>query len=134
MPYMLTGIMKDWCGGTQNSMQYYQTILNLLEQYFSDKNWKKLFLSGGCYWLADLLHQGIDGSVIMINRIEEHCALYFEHGLYDVRGRISAKNFHEAGEREIRFMKKNYRPKFDTDRVVQYLTCCLPREELLRSR
>lgn len=102
-------------------MLYYQQILSLLERYFADKNWKKLFLSGGCYWLADLLHQGIGGSIIMINRIEEHCALYFENGLYDVRGRISEKNFHAAKEREISFMKKNYLPKFDTDKVMQYL-------------
>lgn len=102
-------------------MIYYQKILKLLERYFADKDWKNLFLSGGCYWLADRLHQGISGSVIMINRIEEHCALYFEDGLYDVRGRISAKDFHAARTREINFMKKNYLPKFDTEKVEQYL-------------
>lgn len=106
-------------------MQYYQRILSLLERYFADKDWKRLFLSGGCYWLADVLHQGINGSVIMINRIEEHCALYFENGLYDVRGRISDKNFYKAGEREISFMKKNYLPKFDSKKVEQYLALTL---------
>lgn len=106
-------------------MQYYQKILLLLERYFADKNWKKLFLSGGCYWLSDKLHQGIRDSVIMINRIEEHCALYFEDHLYDVRGQIPSKDFHAAGEREIRFMKKNYRPKFDTEKVEEYLALAL---------
>lgn len=93
----------------------------MLEQYFSRKDWKTLFLNGGCYWLANLLHQGIRESTIMINKTEEHCALYFENGLYDVRGRISAKNFHRAEEREISYMKKNYVPKFDTDRLERYL-------------
>lgn len=110
-------------------MQYYQKILRLLERYFADKDWKRLFLSGGCYWLADVLHQGISGSVIMINRIEEHCALYFENGLYDIRGRISAKNFHAAKEAEISFMKKNYQPKFDTKKIENYLALALQAEE-----
>ena len=48
-------------------------------------------------------------------------ALYFENGLYDIRGRISAKNFHPASEREISFMKKNYVPKFDVKKLEEYL-------------
>lgn len=102
-------------------MYFYKMILNILEDYFEESGWKKLFLNGGCYWLADTLHQGITGSRIMINRIEEHCALYFENGLYDVRGKISARDFHIAGEREISFMKKNYIPHFDVNRLEQYL-------------
>ena len=57
------------------------------------------FLEGGCYWLAKFLQNGIPLSYIMINRMEEHCALYFENGLYDVRGRISINNFKKANER-----------------------------------
>lgn len=57
----------------------------------------------------------------MINRIEEHCALYFENGLYDVRGRISVRNFHAASEREISFMKKNYIPKFDQEQLEKFI-------------
>lgn len=109
-------------------MQYYWKIIKLLEGYFADKNWKNLFLTGGCYWLADVLHQGISGSVIMINRVEEHCALFFENGLYDIRGRISEKNFHMAKEREINFMKKNYQPKFDTIKLKQYIADILKEE------
>lgn len=102
-------------------VDFYATVLTILENYFAESGWKKLFLNGGCYWLADTLHQGIDRSRIMINRMEEHCALYFENGLYDVRGRISSKGFYAAGEREINFMKKNYIPKFDVKRLEQYL-------------
>lgn len=103
-------------------MQYYRKILDLLEDYFHENDWKKYFLTGGCYWLADYLHQGIAGSVIMINRIEEHCALYFDYGLYDVTGKISKINYRAAGDKEISFMKKNYIPKFDTHKLQLYLS------------
>lgn len=102
-------------------MQYYRKIMDLLSDYFKENDWQRYFLNGGCYWLADYLHHGISGSVIMINRIEEHCALYFEGGLYDVTGRISTKNYVIAGEKELNFMKKNYIPQFDTHKVMLYL-------------
>lgn len=102
-------------------LDYYSVVMAALERYFHDFNWRKLFLSGGCYWLADMLHRKIDASIIMINRAEEHCALYFENALYDVRGKISQKNFREAGERDIGFMKKNYVPKFDVEKLEKYL-------------
>lgn len=88
-------------------MQYYRMIMNLLEVYFKEKDWQKYFRNGGCYWLADFLHYGIEDSFIMINRMEEHSTLYFCGGLYDVTGRISAKNYVMEGE-------KNYVHRFDT--------------------
>lgn len=108
-------------------MSYYEQLLNALNSYFSIyadfhySNWKSLFLHGGCYWFADLLHQRIPDSDIMICRMEEHCALYFEHGLYDVSGKISSRFFRPANDRDINFMKKNYIPKFDTKKLEQYL-------------
>ena len=102
-------------------LPYYRKILCALENYFAEEDWKNKFLTGGCYWLANILHQRIKDSVIMINRIEEHCALYFENGFYDVRGRISVRNFHAASEREISFMKKNYIPKFDQDQLEKFI-------------
>lgn len=102
-------------------MIYYKKIIDALACYFAKNGWEKLFLNGGCYWLANVLHQGIADSVFMINRIEEHCALYFEHGLYDVRGQIPMKNFHIASDREINFMRKNYIPKFETENLERYL-------------
>ena len=57
----------------------------------------------------------------MVNWIEEHCALAFGDGLYDVTGRISADGFHAADEQEIRFMEKNYIPGFDTGKLEKYL-------------
>lgn len=102
-------------------MEYYQKMLELLESYFSFPGWKKLFLNGGCFWFASTLQKGIRDSWIMINRMEEHCALYFNRGLYDVTGRISAKHFHTAGERELQFMKKNYVPGFDAEKLEAFL-------------
>lgn len=111
-------------------MQYYKKLLVALERYFDRNDWKKLFMQGGCYWLANLLHQQIHNSYFMINRIEEHCALYFENGLYDIRGKIPSKNFKFANAREISFMKKNYVPHFNTEKLEQYLSeCCLVKNE-----
>lgn len=106
-------------------MDYYQKILKALENYFTKANWKNLFMEGGCYWLADTLHRGIPGSYLIINRSEEHCGVYFENGLYDIRGRISARLFRKAKERDICFMKKNYIPKFQVENLEQYLRQCL---------
>lgn len=102
-------------------MYYYEKVLHALESYLGDSNWRKLFLYGGCFWLADFLHRGIANSIIMINRLEEHCALYFENGLYDVNGKISTNNFCVALERDISFMKKNYIPHFNVRDLEEYL-------------
>ena len=67
---------------------YYLRVLQILECYFHDQHWKALFLKGGCYWLAELLHQGIRDSKIVINRVEEHCAVAFNHGYHDKRIRL----------------------------------------------
>lgn len=106
-------------------MDYYKMILGALERYFNNRTWRKLFLEGGCYWLADILQKGIPDSYIMINRAEEHCGVCFGNGLYDVSGKISAKFFRRAEERDISFMRKNYQPKFDKEGLEQYLKMSL---------
>ena len=102
-------------------MELYLRTLELLERYFNTKDWKQYFLQGGCYWFADYLNQQICDSILMINRLEEHCAIRLSDGLYDVRGKISPCGFHRATEREISFMKKNYIPKFDVTMLEKYL-------------
>lgn len=102
-------------------IQYYERLLEALKSYFTTDNWKRLFLQGGCYWFAEILHREIPDSFLMINRIEEHCAVYFDHGLFDVRGKISQQDFHRASDKEISFMKKNYIPGFDTESLESYL-------------
>lgn len=99
----------------------HKEVIRLLASYFTDPGWEKLFLNGGCYWLADFLHQRINGSKLMINRVQEHCAVAFGIGLYDVTGRISHNGFHEASRREISFMKKNYIPRFRAEKLEIYL-------------
>lgn len=92
-------------------MDYYEQVMDALREYFEatgKKDWEKLFLNGGCYWLAEKLCRGIPGSYLVINRMEEHCAVWIEGGVYDVRGKISGKNFRRATERDISFMRKNY--------------------------
>lgn len=102
-------------------MEVYIELLQLLENYFGKKDWKKYFLQGGCYWFADYLHKRIRNSVLMINRQEEHCAIRLEDGVYDVRGKISSYGFHPATEREIVFMRKNYVPQFDVEALEEYM-------------
>ncbi|MBQ7839208.1 MAG: hypothetical protein IJ390_01775 [Lachnospiraceae bacterium] len=102
-------------------MEVYEKVLRALECYFGRKDWKKLFLCGGCFWLAEFLHERIPGSYLIINRAQEHCALCFDGGLYDVSGKISMKGFEKATERQISFMRKNYVPKFDTGKLKEYL-------------
>lgn len=112
----------DWKVYPGEKLEVYEKVLRALESYFGRKDWKKLFLNGGCFWLAEFLQERIPGSYLMINRAQEHCALCFAGGLYDVSGKISMKNFERATPRQISFMRKNYVPKFDTGRLREYLT------------
>lgn len=103
-------------------MDLYHKTIFLLEQYFSkEKNWQKLFLSGGCYWFANFLVTKIPGSYFVINRVEEHCALCINGEIYDIQGKLSKHNFHKASKREIEFMKKNYIQKFQTEELERFL-------------
>ena len=103
-------------------MVLYEKLLYFLDCYFCGiTSWNRLFLNGGCFWLANYLCERIPGSYLVINRLEEHCALCIEGSIYDVRGKISKCGFHKASEREISFMKKNYLPKFDVVSLEKYL-------------
>src|SRR5699024_6689971 len=87
---------------------YYLSVVQRLVRCFHDQDWKTLLLKGGCYWQAEPLQQGNRDSKIVIKRVEEHCAVAVDNGIYEVTGRISGKTFHIASPREISFMKKNY--------------------------
>lgn len=102
-------------------MDVYLRIMSLLREYFAEDT-EEMFLSGGCYYLADLLHREITPSSIMINRWKEHCATQIGTlGIYDITGRIGNSQFHNASPREIAFMKKNYIPRFDQEKLSKYL-------------
>lgn len=97
-------------------------FVEALHNYFDGKkNWQRLFLEGGCYWFASTLSQYIPGSLLMINRMEEHCAISINSSLFDVSGKISKCNYVTASDRQISFMRKNYIPKFDTVKLEEFL-------------
>jgi len=54
----------------------------LLEKYKESD-----FLNGGCYIYAKLVTNQYGGE-IYINRLLEHCAVYYDGNLYDITGRI----------------------------------------------
>ncbi|MDO5291629.1 MAG: hypothetical protein Q4F05_02645 [bacterium] len=103
-------------------MEMYLKIIHLLEEYFKEDT-KSLFLSGGCLFLAELLHNNINHSKIMINRCSEHCATEIGcYGIYDITGKISSENFRCATKRDLLYMKKNYTPRFNIERLNKYLS------------
>lgn len=102
-------------------MDIYNKYLLLLKEYFNKAGWENYFLFGGCYWFANLIHEKLPDSYLVINRVEEHCAICIDGKIYDVRGQIPNYNFHKATKREISFMKKNYKPQFDVSNLEVFL-------------
>lgn len=102
-------------------MEYYEKLLRELKQYFKTCRWKDYFLCGGCYWLANLLQQHIPDSYLVINYEKEHCALFFNNGVYDVTGRISKRGFVEAVDDDIGYMMQEYIPDFNVAKLEKYL-------------
>lgn len=54
---------------------YKLKIKNQILYLVGTKDWKRYFLHGGCFWFENYLHKRIEDSVLMINRMEEHCAI-----------------------------------------------------------
>ena len=102
--------------------EIYDLIISLLSSYFNRRDWRKMFLSGGCYWLANYLCSIIPNSYLVRNMNWEHCAICVNGKVYDVTGRISSKDFHKATNAEIELMQKEYVPSFNTKNREQYLT------------
>lgn len=102
-------------------MKYYEMLKKLLQLYFPDNAWMKIFTEGGCYWFASTLKKVIPESCLYINRSIEHCGIYLNQGLYDISGKISTYGYHYAEKREISFMEKNYIPQFDTKSLELFL-------------
>ena len=74
----------------------YEKLINAVKQYFAHKDIYSILLHGGCYWLTSALHEYIPDSDIVFHRQMQHCACAFNRGVYDVRGRISARGFRIA--------------------------------------
>ncbi|MDD5936030.1 MAG: hypothetical protein PUC65_10810 [Clostridiales bacterium] len=99
----------------------YEEIIQKIKSYYGTSFREELFLQGGCYWLADYLHNHLTHSYIMINKEKEHCAIEIQNELYDITGKITSRHYVWATERNIAYMKKHYRPKFNTQALEQFL-------------
>lgn len=103
------------------NLEIYQRIIGEICDFYGKRRIKNWCLHGGCYWLALVLHQYIYDSEIVINYSLQHCGCRFDRGVYDITGRICAKGFHEATQRDHAYMKKNFIPNFDTEAVKRHL-------------
>lgn len=110
-------------------MERYLQIVHLLRAYFKEDT-ERIFLSGGCFFFAELLQQQIHHTVIVLNREREHCAAEIScYGVYDITGKIKGSNYHLVTSREMAFMKKNYIPEFNKELVLQYVYAGLKKGE-----
>lgn len=77
---------------------------------YSKEDARELYLQGGCYELAKIIKDFVDGITIYINKEKDHCVFSFEGVLYDANGivRENIENYRVASETEIKFMEKNF--------------------------
>lgn len=99
----------------------YNQIISKIKEYFKEENCEELFLHGGCFFLANYIHSKIPGSYLVLNKQQEHCAININGKIYDIRGKISSNGFSKATDRNISYMKKNYKPNFNTEKLLEYL-------------
>lgn len=103
------------------NMKIYKKLISAVSEYFAGKDVQYIFLHGGCFWLASMLHQYIPDSDIVFNRKMQHCACFFNHGVYDIRGRIFSEGFAIASRKDMEYMRKHFVPPFDVEAVSSYL-------------
>lgn len=104
-----------------SNMESFEKVILTIQSYFSGRDILQLFLHGGCYWLAMTLHQYIPDSVIVFNRKMQHCASFFDNGVYDIRGRIPSGGFCIATMEDLKYMEKHFIPDFDADALQTHL-------------
>ena len=105
----------------RGDMELYKTIVRAIRDYMKTDDYMALFLTGGCYWFASLVAANVPNSYLMINYRLEHCAVMVEQKLYDITGPISKEGYTYADERQIKYMKKNYRIDIDLTALEQYI-------------
>lgn len=103
------------------NIKTYEKLIAAIRQYCAGRNIKYMFLHGGCYWLASIIHGYVPGSEIVFNRKMQHCACLFNNGIYDIRGRITKEGFKIAVSEDIKYMKKRFIPCFDADALGRHL-------------
>jgi len=99
----------------------YNNTINKIKEYFNKENYEELFLHGGCFFFANYIQKQIPGSYLVLNKQQEHCAICINGKVYDITGKISGKGFEKATERTYSYMRKNYKPKFDEKKLLNYL-------------
>lgn len=105
----------------QSDIEIYEKLISAIQGYFRGKDIQYMFLHGGCYWLAMILHQYIPNSTIVFNRKMQHCACLLSKGVYDIRGRIQSRDFFVATLDDMKYMQKHFIPTFDTENLENYL-------------
>ncbi len=95
----------------------HEKLVLTLKMIFKGRDVNLIFMHGGCYWFAEMLKKYIPCSEIVFNRKLQHCASYFNNGVYDIRGRIMSDGFFVASAKDIAYMKKHFIPCFDTETV-----------------
>lgn len=99
------------------NLEIYQMVIDSITQYYKGRNFRYMFLHGGCYWLAATLHKYIRDSEVVINYRLQHCACRFDKGVYDITGRISGRGFFAAEKKDFSYMEKHFKPYFDTEPI-----------------
>ena len=58
-----------------------------------------------------------------------HCGIYFNHGLYDITGKINAKGYVVASDKDKLYMRKHFIPVFDVLKLEQHVFGQADKEE-----
>ena len=103
------------------NLKIYKKLIAAIRQYCAGRDVNYMFLHGGCYWLASILHEYIPDSNIVFNRKFQHFACQFNRGIYDIRGRIMSEGFTIATEKDMAYMRKHFIPYFDTEALNGYV-------------
>lgn len=106
----------------EKNLMIYHQIIQAIFHYYQGRDVRYMFTHGGCFWLASVLNHHIEDSIIVLNRTLQHCACNFNHGVYDISGRISARDFYPATPKDIFYMKKHFIPDFDTAKAELYIS------------
>ena len=102
-------------------MDIYELIIKAIRDFMKEEDYKTLFLTGGCYWFATLVASWVPNSYLMMNWRLEHCAVMVDQKLCDITGQISKVGYTYVSERELKYMKKHYKPDQNLKALDHYI-------------
>lgn len=102
-------------------LELYKKIIQKIKDYLGERYNENLFLSGGCFWFANYCVSHMQHVYLMFNKEQEHCAVEIQNQLYDITGRIAARNYVWATSQNVAYMKQHYIPAFDIKDLEEYL-------------